>query len=401
MSNEEENRQVILKLLKNRILLRVFNYLFELNAIFKKYPELFQYFKENEKDSISRGEILDLIKKREPNLTIYKADRILNELVNKKIIKNLDSLNNVERYSGQFFISNGKVCVKATPIADYLNEEIQSIISALKNLNRFKVRASVLLPFPLVTSFKDKKTKRETNAWTFTQEGLRIGYEIRKIFDDTIIFNEISKKEDNSETLTYLTGDIYEKICSNILKRRNEMSEIIKKIEDIKESNQATLNECTMIRGKSIDEIRYILTNKDIINESIIDEVEDLLQTIKFIRFNIAILWELRDILKKSLKHLQHLLDAQKSVFIKSDFKKFVKTLYENFNNLKDEFIIPKIYGYEEWSAFSQRQKDASLYEKEKKSLDELKILDLSKVLNIKRIYDLKFDIEKYLERNY
>ena len=399
MSTVTEYEQVSIKLLKSRVMLRVFKYLYKLIQDFNNYKKLFvALYQDEHLKTLSRGQILQFIREKNPEFTTVRASNVLNDFIRKKFIKTIKNSYGIEKYDNQFVIIKKKVFAKAAPIAEYLDEDIQSVISALKTLRRFTIRTTILLPFPLVKSTREPEKKKHTNSWTLSQEGINIGKYIISIFQDRAPRESKSGLEASNNEPIMTIGQIYEGTCSKILKKRTKINEFIKKLQGFQEALKVKLNECSTIRGRSIDEIYFNLSILETENENNPTDMEDLINTIKFIKFNMGILAELKILLKDSSKNLQNILDAQKGVFDIEDFPKIVSKMYKNFNSLRKKFDIPKFYSFSQWNQLARQEKDVSFLQREVKSLDELVQIDFNQILNVEHIYDLKSNIERFVE---
>lgn len=394
LNKKEEIDHILLKLLKNRVILRDFHYLIELNQEYLKYPKLLQsLYEKTHINPLSRGQIISLIKEDAQNFSTYRASTILNRLINRKIIKLNKGPYEIETYSSYYVIMGKKIHAKAQPIADFLKEDIQSVITALKSLKKINLKTTVPISIPLVTNKREKKGKREINCWTLTNEGLKIGGFIRKIFENPV------KMEKNGKKVSKSIGILYDETCSEILEKRYTINSHLKRIDAIQNNLQTKFNECATIRGTTLNEILYELSNSKTKDKMLVEDTEILLETIKFIKSNIAFMAEIKMILKSYNKQLQNILDAQKGIFDIEDFPNVVLHLFNNLKNIKEEFFIPKLYDFEKWNALTPIEKDISISEKEKKSFSELIKVDYKSILDsIEHIYELKFNIENHLE---
>ncbi|NVM53258.1 MAG: hypothetical protein HWN66_06105 [Candidatus Helarchaeota archaeon] len=392
--NDTEYEQIILKLLKNRVLLRVFIRLFRLVQDYKNNPTLFQtLYKETktEGSALTRGQVITLIRESKKALSTYWASTTFNRFMKEKIIERNGNTTGIETFLPRFELRKGVIYVKAAPLSDYLEEDIQSVISALKTLKKVRVKTTIPLSVQLVQSIQDSGS-RKTKLWTLTEDGTKIGKNLIEILDRKI---EVTRE---GEKVSQDLGTIYNDICVSLLQYRSTLFQIFPSIDDVQKIFRTKLNEISFIQGKSINEILFILSDSNNGNAAVREDAEILLETIKFIKFSMGVVAELRTILKNRQKQIKIILESQKGLFDVNDFPEIVQNMYREYQEVGVQYSIPKLYNFENWNGFSPVEKDKSLIQKERKSISELANFNFGPIINsIDHIYELKYNIEEYL----
>ncbi|NHI93672.1 MAG: hypothetical protein EAX96_14395, partial [Candidatus Lokiarchaeota archaeon] len=389
-----------LKLIKNRVMLRVFLYLIDLKASYEVNKDIFNaFYEEKESRVLNRGQLLSIIKqnrlaKRQSNLSTLGASRILEELVNMNYIQESTNELGLEKYINQFLINKGKIYTRASPISDFLYEDIQSVISTIKYLRKIKINSPIPFnEFKLTEILWIKENQRRFSCYALSKEGLKLREEIYELFNNSIQINE------NGEIKNKSIKQIYHNTCFNVLKMRAEINNFRVSIERAQKLLQQKLNECSTIRGKSLQEILYNMEKSDKV-EQIKEDIQDLININLFIKMTYGDLARFNAKLQEFVKNLKNIIELQKGIFEKTDFPKAVQNMYENFKNMQKTFKIPRLLTYQQWLEVQRMEEDPKLSRDQEAAATEILTYSFKDILNsIDRIYELKFNIEEYIER--
>lgn len=395
MPDEIENEAIIKKIIKNRVQLRVLVFLFISNRLFHKFQTFFNKLLEKTNSDLSinnkfdRSKIISYLQEDTNPISTFRAVEIIKMLERYKLLIPIKKDNNlIHYYEISIDISKNNSIFRPSYIADYLNEDLQSIISALKSLRHIPLKDQGI-------AVQLVKKRKNSKGWELLPRGEIIADKLSKNLGiDKFPFNYENKNGNNS------IWDIFEEVCNTFLKLKQDISIFKQNLNQLQDFLNKIQSEISNVQWVSIERIAHFsdtVITKDY-SEKVINTINAIKEDSKIllhfktqIRILMSYIVEYSVIIRENLNKIKSQLESIRGVTSVDSFKENVENMKKNLENINIIVQLPDLSSITEDFSLNNNKKQFKCLEIHKINLSSIEELVI-------KALDYKYSLIKHLD---